>query len=95
MPIKPLDFAIMIPALAIVAASFIFAYAGAAYQSGISIKAEGGEWMYPTDTTETITVSGPLGDTVIGIDNSRARVLSSPCSNQICVTSGAIASHGQ
>jgi hypothetical protein len=95
MLIKPLDFCVIIPALAAVSGSFFFAYGGASAQSGVTIKGEAAEWVFPLDADETVTVSGPLGDTIIEIRDNRARVLSSPCVNQTCVAAGAIDSPGQ
>jgi hypothetical protein len=95
MLIKPLDLCILIPALAAVSASFFYAYGGGSAQSGISITGETGEWVFPLDAAETVTVSGPLGDTIITIHDRRAQVLSSPCFNQTCVAAGAIDSPGQ
>ncbi|MDR0316511.1 MAG: NusG domain II-containing protein [Treponema sp.] len=95
MLLKPFDFGIIIPAFGLVLASFFFVYSGAADQSIIHLKAESGEWLFPQDAVETITVQGPLGDTVIAIQGGAARVLSSPCANQTCVAAGAIHSHGQ
>jgi hypothetical protein len=95
MLVKLFDFGILIPALAAVIASFFLAYSGAENQSLISLKGESGEWVFPLDADETVTVSGPLGDTVIQIRKGAAHFVSSPCANQTCVTSGAVRSHGQ
>ena len=95
MLIKPLDFGIILPALALTAASFFYAYNSAPGQAGITVKGEKGEWVFPPDSDETISVSGPLGETIIEIHNNSARFISSPCANQTCVSSGAINSRGQ
>ena len=95
MPIKIQDLVIIIPALALVITSFFTAYSGKAVQSNVNIKAENKEWIFPLDADEILTVRGPLGDTVLEIHNKKARILSSPCANQTCVTSGAIDSQGQ
>ena len=95
MLIKPVDIGIILIALAGVIASFVFAYGGTDSPAGIIIKSENGEWIYPLDAAETVTVPGALGDTIVEIQNSSARVLSSPCKNQTCVAAGAVFSHGQ
>jgi hypothetical protein len=63
----------------------------------IVLKGPGGSWVYPQDrpAAELIHVAGPLGDTVVELRNSGARVLSSPCANQLCVASGAVHVRGQ
>ena len=95
MLIKPLDFGIILPAFAVVAASFFFAYSGASSQSSISIKGENSEWIFPLDAEETVTIPGPLGDSVVEIHDGSVRFLASPCANQTCVASGSIDSQGQ
>jgi hypothetical protein len=48
----------------------------------------------PLTPDRTITAHGPLGDSVIEINHGRARFLSSPCSGQVCVHTGWLASAG-
>jgi len=52
-------------------------------------------WVFPVDSSESIVVSGPLGDTVVEIGGGFARITSSPCVNQTCVSSGPIHAPGQ
>ena len=47
-------------------------------------------WVYNLDQTAQITVPGPLGNTIVEIKNETARIVSSPCINQICVSSGVV-----
>ena len=95
MLIKPRDFLIILPALAAVIASFFTAYNSNSAQTAIIIKADNNEWVYPIDAHETITVTGPLGNTIIETKNHAAKVVSSPCRNQTCVAGGSINSGGQ
>lgn len=95
MLIRPLDFAIFIPALGAVAAAFVAVYAGAGNQYTIHLRGENGEWVFPEDAVETVHVAGPLGDTLVAIQNGEARVLASPCANQTCVAAGAVYAYGQ
>jgi len=95
MLLKPFDFGIAIPLLGLVIASFFGAYLNAGGRSTVNLKGEGGEWVFPLDAVETMSVSGPLGDTVIEISGSAARIVSSPCQNQTCVAAGALHAPGQ
>jgi len=95
MLLKPFDFGIAIPLLGAVIASFFGAYSDAGGRSTVNLKSENGEWVFPLDAVETMRVSGPLGDTVIEISGSAARIVSSPCQNQTCVASGAVHAPGQ
>jgi hypothetical protein len=78
-----------------VAASFIAAYSGAGASAMVFLKGEGGEWVFPLDAVETLTIAGPLGDTVVESNGEGARVVASPCLNQACVAAGAVRLPGQ
>jgi len=95
MLLKPFDFGIAIPLLGAVIASFLGAYSDVGGRGTVNLKSENGEWVFPLDAVETISVSGPLGDTVIEINGHGARIVSSPCLNQTCVASGAVHAPGQ
>ena len=92
---KPADFIVAIPMLGVVIASFLVVYTGTGHHSVIKMKSEGGEWIYPMDATETMCLSGPLGDTVIALNGGAVRIESSPCMNRTCIAAGAIRSPGQ
>ena len=84
----------------LLAAGFTFFSAFDAYlkpggQAQVLIRGQGGEWVFPANAEETVTVAGPLGDTVVRIHEGRAWVVSSPCENQTCVASGFIVRQGQ
>ena len=53
------------------------------------------EWTFPVSSGETIAVSGPLGNTIVRIENRQTWVENSPCLNQTCVASGMITRQGQ
>jgi hypothetical protein len=95
MLLKPLDFGVAIPLLGAVIVSFFGAYSNAGGRGAVNLKSENGEWVFPLDAVETISVSGPLGDTVIEINGAAARIVSSPCLNQTCIAAGALHSPGQ
>jgi len=46
------------------------------------------------DSDVTRTVRGPLGDTVIKIENGTVRVIDSACPNDLCIKMGSISSAG-
>ena len=58
---------------------------------------QGGErqWIYPLDAEATVRVPGPLGDTVVVIHDGAVEVVSSPCSEKICIKTGRISKPGQ
>jgi hypothetical protein len=59
------------------------------------VEGGGQRWEFPLDAQESLRVAGPLGDTVVELRGRRARIISSPCTNQICVAAGTIHSQGQ
>ena len=93
--LKVADLFITIPMLGVVAASFFFVYSTAGDAGRIHVKGEGGEWIFPADSAETLAVSGPLGDTIIEITNAGARITASPCANKACVAAGVVHAPGQ
>jgi hypothetical protein len=75
--------------------SAVMAYAGPGRRQELVIEGPGGSWVFPLSAEETVSVPGPLGITAVELRGGRARVLSSPCTNQLCVAAGAIGTHGQ
>ena len=68
---------------------------GSKGQPVVEITAPSGEWVLPLGGVRSLTVTGPLGDTVVAIDGESVGVHSSPCSNQICVRMGRISRTNQ
>ena len=92
---KPLDFGAIGLALSITLLTTVYLYARRGAEPRILIAGEGQQWIFPKEAEELVTVPGPLGDTVVQLEDGKARILSSPCTNQTCVEAGAIRGHGQ
>ncbi|MDR2747097.1 MAG: NusG domain II-containing protein [Treponema sp.] len=90
-----LDTGIIVLALGAVLFSAVMVYAPGAGTPQVIVESDGRRWEFPLDAAETITVDGPLGDTVVELRGRQARVISSPCTGQDCVAAGAIRGHGQ
>jgi hypothetical protein len=93
--IKPLDIGITALALGAVLFSAVRVYAPGSGALRVVLEGDGQRWEFPLDAVETITVNGPLGDTVVELRGKEARVLSSPCAGQTCIAAGAIHNRGQ
>jgi hypothetical protein len=95
--LRPFDYGIIILAVLFTGFSAFTIYRNPGGESRIVLKGPGGSWVYPRDhrAAELINVAGPLGDTVVELRDGGARVLSSPCANQICIASGTIHARGQ
>ena len=61
----------------------------------IVIQGKNESWVYPANKTVITDVPGPLGYTTVELKDGIARVISSPCTNQTCVTSGSVWRRGQ
>ena len=95
MLLKPIDIGIVFLAFGAVAVSFFLTYSGSNGTSLVNVRGESGLWVFPLDSVESMAVSGPLGDTVVEIGGGAARITSSPCVNQTCVSAGRIHAPGQ
>jgi hypothetical protein len=89
------DTVVIVLALGIVVASAVLVYGSEGGVPQVVLESDGRRWEYPLDAVETITVAGPLGDTIIELRGNEARIAASPCTGQNCVAAGAIRRHGQ
>jgi len=89
------DFAVLLLAAAITVfcAAGVYGKSGSALRLIIQGKQE--SWVYPINQTVREEIPGLLGNTVVELQEGRARVVSSPCANQLCVSAGAIHRRGQ
>ena len=92
---KPFDFGIMVPVLGAIIASFLVIYSGSGAPAMVKLQGAGGEWVFPLDASEFIHIPGPLGDSLVEIKGGGARIIASPCLNQICVAAGTVRFAGQ
>jgi hypothetical protein len=93
--LKPLDVIIIALALGLVALISFRAYVGGSGRPRVEVTGSGGAWTFALDARQTLSVPGPLGDTVVELKDGQVRVLSSPCPEKICVKAGSISRPGQ
>jgi hypothetical protein len=96
--IKLLDYLVFFTVAAVSAGSAVLVYGGGPADTDrllISVSGPDGDWLYPVNAVGTVRVAGPLGDTVVEIGGGRARIVSSPCRNQLCVAAPPVYRHGQ
>ena len=94
-PLKPLDFLIIGVSSALTALSAVAVYGRSGGAGQAIIQGEGKTWVFPLNAEEKVSVSGPLGETVVELSGGRGRVLSSPCANQTCIAAGHLSRPGQ
>jgi len=93
--LRVLDIPIIALILGLTIASGVFIYGNRGDTVRLEIESPGGHWVYSLDQDRTVSVPGPLGDTVVEIRDGHAHVLSSPCANQTCVAAPDISHKGE
>ncbi len=92
--IKPFDIAALVLSAGVAIFSAVYAYGGSAVPTLVSVRSESGTAVYPLGEARTVSVEGPIGETIIEIDGEgAARVTASPCPNKLCIQAGEL--HGQ
>jgi hypothetical protein len=81
--------------LALTGFSAFAVYARPQASEQVIIQGSGRTWVFPLDAEETLSVPGPLGDTVVRIHDHQAWVEDSPCDNKTCVAAGHINAQGE
>ena len=92
---RPLDYVALALSVLTVVAAGVFAYGDRAEASEVSIESDEGTFLYPLDVDRLVRVDGPLGETVIEIEEGRVHVHESPCRAKICIAAGWLESTGQ
>lgn len=93
--LKVFDVPIIVLAAAAAAAAGFAVYGGRAASVHLEIEAPGGKWVYGLDTDRTVSVKGPLGETLVEIHDGEAHIIKSPCPNQTCVAAPGISRKGE
>ncbi len=91
---KPLDFVIILLSVFIVILFSINTIKKPIENPLFYIEHNGEKQLYPVNEDKTIKISGDLGDTIIEITNSKARITSSPCKDQLCTQMGYVNTPG-
>jgi hypothetical protein len=94
--IKPkfFDYIFFIITLLVITIFSVYAYGRQGSEAAVYIQSQDEEWVFPLDEKREIDVQGPIGITEVHIEAGHAYVHSSPCNEQICVTSGRISRPG-
>lgn len=95
MRLRPLDLAILILAIFVLGIVSLSVYGVRGGRLSVVISGNGQEWVYPLNEDRRVEVPGPLGTTVVEVQQGGARIVSSPCPNQTCVAAGSIERAGQ
>ncbi|MCL2764032.1 MAG: NusG domain II-containing protein [Treponema sp.] len=93
--VKIFDIVIILLVASVTFFAAYMAYIKPQGSSQVLIRGQGGEWTYPLNAEERVTVQGPLGNTVVRLFENRAWIESSPCENKTCIAAGSVSSQGQ
>ncbi len=93
--LRPLDILAVALCLAVVAVVAARAYGARGERALVELDGRDGQWLYPLESSRTVLVAGPLGETTVVIAGGKVRVTDSPCPEKICVRTGAVSRPGQ
>lgn len=95
MKLKAFDFIAIIVSLIVFVSLFFAGSEEKDNQAMLIIKSENKQAVYPLSQDKTITVEGPVGKSVIIIQNGTAGFKSSDCKDKLCVLMGTINKSGE
>ena len=93
--LKIADFAAILISSASALITGFFIYQGYSPPELLEISSPEGRSVYQLDINREIHAHGPLGDSIIVIENKEAYFLDSPCPDKLCVKSGHLDDSGE
>ncbi len=94
MRLRSLDYAAAAVALAVIGFFVVYAHSATGESGSVRIQSESSEHLYAVEITDRIAVPGPLGDTIVEIQDGQVRVLDSPCRDKVCMHVGWVSRAG-
>ena len=89
MTVKPLDILALVLAVATITGFSLYAVEQSGDENSVIVETDEGTFLYPLDEDRRVEFQGPLhGQTVVEIKDGRARFVSSPCRDKICIAAG-------
>ncbi len=95
MKLKFFDFFIISLFIGIIVLISVSTYNKGGEAESVIIEAEGKSSVYMLDTDRRIEAPGPLGNTIVIIENREVFVEDSPCRDKLCVIAGPISKPGE
>jgi hypothetical protein len=93
--LRPVDYIIFLLSLFIIFLSSVFSIQHNKGELSAVIEASGKNYIYPVSENNTITVTGPVGKTVISINDNQVYISDSDCRDKICLSMGKLSKPGQ
>ena len=86
---KPLDFIAVIVAVGVIVGFSLYAADRTGQENSVVVETDEGTFLYPLEEDRTLEFEGPLHEhTVVEIEDGKARFVSSPCRDKICIGAG-------
>jgi hypothetical protein len=95
MDFKPLDFTFFLITLLCLVLAFFWTYSPVNEDLLLYVKTDNGQWYYTLQQKAEYTFSGPLGESIVYIDQGEAWMEESPCENKTCILRGKLHRSGQ
>ena len=92
--LRPYDYVVVAVAVLVIGAFSYFALEQGGPAQSVEIRSDQGEFVYPLDQDRELRVAGPLGDSVIVIEDGSVRFTESPCRDKICIAAGHLTHSG-
>ena len=92
--LKPLDVPVIVISVLLTIYIAVSVYSGTNLESQVIIQSSEKSWIYPLNSEVKLSIKGPIGETIVEINNGKAAIISSPCPGQTCVTSGYLSKNG-
>lgn len=89
------DFVLIFMILFISVASFLAIRSGSRAGDQVIIEYSGGKTKRPIWWSERFDLEGPLGKSIVEIDQGKVRMVNSPCPEKVCGHAGWISKKGQ
>ena len=86
--LTPFDRKLLIVVAVLVAFSFLLLLRQSAGARVIVSSDDRIVFVAPLDKDQRVELNGPLGITILQIENGAARIISSPCSQKVCIRMG-------
>ncbi len=64
-------------------------------EEGVIVSANGKTYAYPIEKDATLSFRGPLGETIVVVEDGTVRIASSPCAEKLCISEGGFSEGGQ
>jgi len=92
--LRPFDFFAALLVLGLIVIAAVVAYSGGGGGTLLHVQTPTGEFLYDLNRDAHLQFEGPIGIMHVEIADGAARVISSPCREQICVNSRPMTSGG-